>query len=215
VSSHPARVGDPLGGADGTGWRGVWPAERRRRRLPTLVRLAMRRVLPSVSLTSLLYSSTSRTTAPSCTRPRAAPPAPVEGRCGGTPPEAALRVIGAGRPMSTGSTGRSVTKTLWDVGVSVGTHETSTPVVSATRGDGGDVSGGLGLGSPCSYPGGRRFKSCPRYQRRRRPEALSHWDRASCHVWPVTRSVTRSVTRDLSAVPLRLIAGRIVTGRDI
>jgi hypothetical protein len=46
-------------------------------------------------------------------------------------------------------------------------------------------------------------------------EALSHWERASCHVWPVTRSVTRAVVRDVSAVPFRLITGRIATGRDI
>jgi hypothetical protein len=35
------------------------------------------------------------------------------------------------------------------------------------------------------------------------------------HVWPVTRSVTRTVTRDVSAVALRLILGRNATGRDI
>ncbi len=42
-------------------------------------------------------------------------------------------------------------------------------------------------------------------------QALSHWDRASCDVWPVTRSVTR----DVSAVALRLIPRRIATGRGI
>jgi hypothetical protein len=35
-----------------------------------------------------------------------------------------------------------------------------------------------------------------------------------CPVRTVTRPVTRSVTGDVSVVPLRLVSGRIETGRD-
>jgi len=37
------------------------------------------------------------------------------------------------------------------------------PVASVTNSNGGDASEGMGPGSLCSSPGGRRFKSCPRY----------------------------------------------------
>ena len=65
----------------------------------------------------------------------------------------------------------------------------------------GEGSRRLGRESVCSYPGGRRFKSCPRYQRvsgltavhRLASSRLRTCDRSG-QVWAVTRTVTQSQT---------------------
>ena len=62
-------------------------------------------------------------------------------------------------------------------------------------------------GSPCSKPGGRRFKSCPRYQRVNGITAGQRPASSACGPFSCVGQVcvlTRSLTRVVSGVPRRL-----------